>query len=260
MRVRNWPGPSGPTCRRRVRAIASIRRSGGFRRVVEPDAASRGRYIETAPSGDLRFGSAGGYWLDVAVFEETLDALLPQDPDQLGADDLQRLSAAGDLYGGDLLAGVFDDWALTERERLRARYLDTQVMLMRAYRAHGDVQGSLDAGRRALAVDSLDEDVHREIMGIHRDAGQSAQAVRQYDICRRLLERELGIAPDARTQNLRSRVAAVDSPSADAEPGTGDLNDLLELLHRAGDAVHAAERLVGEALEVTAPAALRRSR
>ena len=85
--------------------------------MLEPEAGSRGRYIDTAPSGDLRFGANGGYWLDVAAFEDALDALLPRPPEQLGAEELGRLAVAADLYAGDLLAGVYDDWALTERER-----------------------------------------------------------------------------------------------------------------------------------------------
>src|SRR5206468_10317646 len=59
-----------------------------IRQVLEAEAGSRGRYIETTPSGDLRFGADGRYWLDVAVFEAALDALLPTPPERLSADDV----------------------------------------------------------------------------------------------------------------------------------------------------------------------------
>ena len=218
------------------------------RRALEPDGRSRGRYIETTPSGDIRFGASGGYWLDVAVFEEALDTLLPVHADQLRADDLRRLASAADLYAGDLLAGVFDDWALTERERLRARYVDAQVHLMAAHRAHGDLQQSMESGQRVLTVDPLREQVHRELMALYSDSGQAAQAVRQYELCRHLLQGHLGMAPDAQTQALRSRLEAANGASSASTPSTAELTVALDLLAQAAGAVREAERRVGEAL------------
>jgi DNA-binding SARP family transcriptional activator len=218
-----------------------------IRRVLEPDARSRGRYIESTPTGDIRFGTRGGYWLDVAVFEEALDALLPMPAERLAADELGRLGAAVELYAGDLLTGVFEDWALTERERLRARYVDAQVQLMAAHRAHGNVQQCLDSGLRALVVDPLREQVHRELMTLHRDSGEPAEAVRQYELCRRLLEGQLGMAPDAQTQALRRRLDGVAAANDHAQP-TANLQAALDLLARAGAAVREAECQVREAL------------
>ncbi len=226
-----------------------------IRRVLEPDDDSRGRYIETTASGDIRFGAAGGYWLDMEVFEDTLDALLSVSPKQLGTDDLSRLASAGALYSGDLLAGVFDDWALTERERLRARYVDSQVHLMAAHRASGDLQQSLDCGRRALVIDPLCEQVHRELMALYRDTGQSAQAVRQYELCRRLLEGQLGMAPDSQTQALRSRLDDHDGAHRATAPSTDELRSALDLLAQARTAVNAAVLRVGEALDAATAAA-----
>jgi DNA-binding SARP family transcriptional activator len=225
-----------------------------IRRVLEPDGESRGRYIETTPSGDIRFGAAGGYWLDTEVFEETLDALLPVPPEQLGADNVGRLAAAADLYRGDLLAGVFDDWALTERERLRARYVEAQVHLMAAHRACGDLQQSLDCGRRVLVIDPLCEHVHRELMALYRDSGQSAQAVRQYELCRHLLAGQLGVAPDTRTQALRSRLDAGDETRGGVAPSSAKLKSALDLLAQGRAAINEAELRIAEALNAASAA------
>jgi DNA-binding SARP family transcriptional activator len=119
-----------------------------IRKVLESDDASLGQYIDTTASGDIRFGAAGGYWLDVTVFEGTLDALLPVPPEQLGTEELRRLGSVANLYTGDLLSGVFDDSALTERARLRARMVERTGaldggpprVLMVAHRACGNLQ------------------------------------------------------------------------------------------------------------------------
>jgi DNA-binding SARP family transcriptional activator len=169
--------------------------------------------------------------------------------EQLGGNEVRRLGAAADLYAGDLFAGFFDDWALTERERLRARYVDAQVHLMAAHRAHGNLRQSVDCGRRVLAVDPLREQVHRELMALYRDSGEPAQAVLQYERCRRLLDGQLGMAPDAQTQALRSRLEVVNGTSSNAGPSTVELRVALELLVRAGAAVREAQLRVGEALE-----------
>jgi DNA-binding SARP family transcriptional activator len=219
-----------------------------IRRALEPDHRSRGRYLETMSSGAIRFGSAGGYWLDVAIFEEALDDLLPVPAERLGTHDLHRLGTVVDLYTGDLLAGVSDDWVLTEREHLRARYVEAQIHLMAAHRAHGNLQQSLDSGRRVLAVDPLREQVHRELMAIYRDLGQSAQAVRQYELCRHLLQGQLGMAPDAQTQAMRWGLGGVNGTSSAPVQPTPELRVALDLLAQAGEAVRKAEWQVGEAL------------
>ena len=219
-----------------------------MRQVLEAEPGARGRYIETSPAGGLRFGAAGGYWLDVAEFEQVLDAIAPLSPARLDADAIGRLAGATHLYAGDLLAGVFDDWALIERERLRARYVDAEVLLMAAHRSHGHLPQSIEAGMRALAVDPLREPVHRELMDIYCDSGQPAQAVRQYDACRRVLRGQLGIAPDQRTEALRSQLEPMNGAQSNGA-APHDLRVALDLLTRADEAVREARRRVGEALD-----------
>jgi DNA-binding SARP family transcriptional activator len=219
-----------------------------IRRVLEPDPGTRGTYVETTPSGDVRFNTASDFWLDVAVFEDVLDELLAVQAEDLREDDIRRLESAVDLYAGDLLARVFDDWVLVERERLRARWVDAQVHLMRAYRTHGAWQESLAHARRVIGIDPLREEVHRELMSLYFESGQPAQAVRQYELCREILLRELGIAPAPATQALRARLGPPDASPPPAQPVTSELRLALELLNRARLALLDAERRLAEAL------------
>lgn len=221
-----------------------------IRRVLEPDSRMRGVYVETVGSGNVRFNTASDYWLDVVAFEQALDASANVPPERLGSADLARLESAVDLYIGDVFGGIFDDWALAERERLRARCLDAQVYLMRLHHAAGNEEKALAYGRRVLAIDPLREEVHRELMAVYDDLGQSAQAIRQYELCRDLLVSELGVAPKAETQALRARLGSFNGSGAVTGPSAADLRLALDLLSRAESALHEAERGVDEALRV----------
>jgi DNA-binding SARP family transcriptional activator len=219
-----------------------------IRRVLEPDAASRGSLITTLPSGDVRFSPACECWIDVAVFEEALDELLVRAPEDLTESDVERLETAIGLYTGDVLVGVFEDWALIEREHLRARHIAAQMHVLAAHRAHGDLQRSLTHARRVVSAEPLREEVHRQLIGLYRDAGQPADARRQYEACRTILHDELGIVPAAETQALVSLLDAPRPRSAPAHDPTAELHHALDLVQRAASALRDAERRLSAAI------------
>ena len=69
----------------------------------------------------IRFNPNAEYWLDIAEFERLG-----------GARD--TLAAAADLYTGDLLENVADEWIYAERERFRSAYLTMLGQLIQARR------------------------------------------------------------------------------------------------------------------------------
>jgi len=119
------------------------------------------------------------------------------------------LAEAAALWRGPLLdmqAGcgeAFDEWLDAERRRLEDlavgvlnRHLDLQTIT-------GDVDNAVDTARRLLAVDPLQEDVHRKLMRLYVLQDRPGAAVRQYETCRDLLSAELGIEPAHETRQLR---------------------------------------------------------
>jgi tetratricopeptide (TPR) repeat protein/TolB-like protein len=62
-------------------------------------------------------------------------------------------------------------------------------------------------------MDTLDEASHRLLMECLARAGRQAEALRQADICTRILREELDVAPDAETLALASRIQAGDWPA-----------------------------------------------
>jgi DNA-binding SARP family transcriptional activator len=122
------------------------------------------------------------------------------------AADTQQLETMLALYTGDLLEGVYDDWALRERERLRHLYLDGLEHLMLVHKHQQAYKQSVACGQQILEYDPLRESIHRELIRIYWAAGQPTMAVRQYQACKAILSEELNIAPMPETQALHAQI------------------------------------------------------
>jgi DNA-binding SARP family transcriptional activator len=123
------------------------------------------------------------------------------------------LEAALPAYRGDLLAGLsvegaagFEEWLLGERERLRELALDGLAKLLAHQRAAGETEAAIQTGLTLLTLDPLQEPVHRTLMRLYRDAGRRGAALRQYQQCVEILQRELGIEPEAETKQLYQEI------------------------------------------------------
>ena len=106
------------------------------------------------------------------------------------------------LLSGDLLPDWYDEWVVYERERfhqLRLRALDA---LCGRLADAGRLDGALEIGLAAVADDPLRESSHRAVMRVHLADGNIAEALRQYRLCRRLLNEQLGVEPSERMQEL----------------------------------------------------------
>src|SRR5215470_12728242 len=122
-----------------------------------------------------------------------------------GADDLRR--AAG-LYGGDLLDGIgvkdpaFEEWL----GGARRHYRELAISVFKKLLAHEQGGAALAVAQQLLALDPLQEEGHRALMRAHAKAGDIAMALRQYETCRELLKRDLGIAPSPQTEALHQQI------------------------------------------------------
>jgi DNA-binding SARP family transcriptional activator len=122
----------------------------------------------------------------------------------------EALTRAAELYRGDLLEGfdardaAFDQWLRTERARLRQRAADALSRLL-------DRQSGEEAivtARRLLELDPLNEASHRALMRLYAEAGNRALAIKQYETCREALRAELGLKPEAETDDLLEEIRA----------------------------------------------------
>ncbi|MBE7549953.1 MAG: tetratricopeptide repeat protein [Anaerolineales bacterium] len=132
---------------------------------------------------------------------------------------LPDLTAAAELYTGDFLAGFslpdcpgFDEWQFFQSEGLRQALASVLERLGRGHSDRGDHDLAISYARRWLALDPLHEPAHRRLMELYAQTGQQAAALRQYEECVRVLDKEIGIPPSAETTALFELVKAKRAP------------------------------------------------
>jgi DNA-binding SARP family transcriptional activator len=109
------------------------------------------------------------------------------------------------LYRGDLCVDT-DVYAVSERERLRGRYLTLLARLADYHCAAGEYAESQSYARRLLAHDPCREDAHRLVMRCCVRSGERAQALRQYRLCVDILRSEFDALPEPATVALFDQV------------------------------------------------------
>src|SRR6266852_1368354 len=105
--------------------------------------------------------------VDAAVFERLLTEGTPA-----------ALQRAVTLYRGDLLDGLsvdealFEEWLVTERERLRELALEGFAKLLAHQSKAGQTEPSIQTAARLLALDPSQEVVHRTLMRLYVRQGR----------------------------------------------------------------------------------------
>lgn len=114
--------------------------------------------------------------------------------------------SAGSL-GADLLPDWYDDWVVLDRERFRQLRLHALEVLCERLTEAGRLGEALDAGLAAVAGEPLRESAHRALVRVHLAEGNTAEALRQYRLFRRLLREQLGLEPSAQIEQLLRPIA-----------------------------------------------------
>jgi DNA-binding SARP family transcriptional activator len=121
---------------------------------------------------------------------------------------LESLEAALDLYRGELLEGLpvgepaFEEWLIAERERLRELALQALARLVGLHDKRGVTDAAIQAAQKLLSLDPLQEAAHRALMRLYARDGRRGAALRQYQACLDVLQRELGTEPEPETREL----------------------------------------------------------
>jgi len=149
--------------------------------------------------GVYSFNRDSDYWLDVEAFEILLD----QAEETADLDEKRAfLEEALALCHGDYLEGIYDDWCVLERERLRERQLKALESLARLCTSRGSLHDAIEAYHRLIALDPYREPAHRELMRCHYRLGDRVAAIRQYHTCSQILRDDLGLSPTPETEDL----------------------------------------------------------
>ncbi|HEU5103237.1 MAG TPA: tetratricopeptide repeat protein [Roseiflexaceae bacterium] len=160
-------------------------------------------------------------WCDVTAFQAWIAAWKQHahSADQLCDECASALTSAAHINSDDFLAGfyvqdsaAFDEWQFFQREGLRQQLAEALDALGAWHARRDEHAQAIECARRRLALDPLHEPAQRELMERYALAGQQSAALRQYDECARLLDKELGVAPAPETaalfEQIRSRAFA----------------------------------------------------
>jgi len=134
-------------------------------------------------------------WLDVWAFERLLGEADHADGRGRTTEAISLTERALALYRGPFLgARDADPWALSMRERLRARFLRATAKLGR-WLATTDLERAVACYERGIEIDDLAEELYQGLMTSYGRLGRPSEALKVYDRCRRALAAALNVPP-----------------------------------------------------------------
>jgi DNA-binding SARP family transcriptional activator len=154
------------------------------------------------------------------------DEMLVLDPEHvlIDADHFQRVAeralrlgsgyeAALAAYTGELLPeDRYEDWSAPQRDRLAELRILLLLGLAETLAERGAYVQAVEILRTVLQHDPTREDVHRWLIRLYASTGARHLAIRQFEICRDVLQRDLNIPPQRETQALYQDVLAAEIP------------------------------------------------
>src|SRR3954447_15702127 len=119
-----------------------------------------------------------------------------------------RLHEAVDLCDGELLAGFDAEWVYEARESHRHRFGTVLDRLAADAEAAGALKDAIRISRRAVELDPLREEAHRELIRRLIAAGEVSAAQVAFDSLARRLRAQLHVAPSRKTRRLLEAIHA----------------------------------------------------
>lgn len=144
-------------------------------------------------------------WVDAWAFEHRVA--------QMGAGDstpkLREPEKIFALYRGAFLSQENDEpWAITTRERLRAKYMNAMTRVAGSLEDDSLYERALNWYLKGLSADPLIETFYQGLMRCYQALGREAEAIDAYLRLRQMLATTLGVKPAPATERLyRSLVA-----------------------------------------------------
>ena len=196
-----WSDRAGAQAKSSLRqALTALRR--GLQENGSPVLATEGESVAL---------DAGAVAVDVLEFERLA-----------GNGSNGNLVRAERLYQGPLLDGLtvrdpsFNEWLTQERARLHELAVQAVERLLAGLLRAGDHEAAVATAQRLQALDPLRESTYRTLMRLYAEQDQRGLAARQFERCRDVLARELGVEPAPATRRLYKEIVGT-GKSATAE-------------------------------------------
>lgn len=191
---------------------------------------------QTLVSIKKSFGPSGEHVLlvegdDLGLHAESVNVDVLKFERLLSEGSIDSLAKGAELYRGDFLEGLiirgepFEEWLLSQRERLWEVGVEGLAKLLRLQMKASQIEDAIHTAVRLLSLDALQEGVHRTLMYLYLQSGRREAAVRQYHTCVQVLSRELSIQPQPETVQLFQKIVLNEF---EPEKPTGDLLSRVE--------------------------------
>jgi DNA-binding SARP family transcriptional activator len=157
--------------------------------------------------GCYQFTPPGETWVDVEAALAGVDAaegaLVSGNPQAAYGPSL----IATTILRRPFLPGHDGPWVDERRASLASSLVRALDCRVDALIANNELVLALTHAREAVRLEAYRESGYRRLMRLLAANGDRAEAIRAYNQCRDLLERELGVAPSAETESLYREIA-----------------------------------------------------
>lgn len=157
----------------------------------------------------ISFDEKSDYWLDADMVLERKDV------DAWSVDELTQCVS---VYRGELLPGFYDEWIYLERERLHAAHEHKMKLLLDRLLGEGRWDDVLHWGEKWISLGFAPEAAYRAVMIAQASMGDTSSAIAVFNRCVENLERELGVEPSLRTQEIHEQLINGEIPEVVSPP------------------------------------------
>jgi DNA-binding SARP family transcriptional activator len=200
-----WPEADPRRARENLRVVLHT-----LRRGLEPEQERSEVSSFIVGRGEmLCLDSSPRIWVDTEEFTQRAYRAARLASQDRTEDALGECQQATELYRGEYMEDEpYSDWCLFERERLKEVYLDLLKRMASILSRQGDLESAIQTCRKAIGVDPLREELHRELMLLLWRTSRRGEALRQYEECKRVLQEEVGVGPARETEALYRSILA----------------------------------------------------
>jgi DNA-binding SARP family transcriptional activator len=165
--------------------------------------------IQLSPQANL--------WVDVRAFDEALDEAYRHFQNRRGLArlNIRRLNNALLLFKAPFLdrfeldnSPLFDEWALSLRERTTQAAVEALALLCEYFESRGEYSPAADTARRIAELVPWDEGAHSRVMRLLAVDQHFGAAQNQYIQLKRYLKRNLDVEPESETTALYRQIRA----------------------------------------------------
>ena len=118
----------------------------------------------------------------------------------------KALEEAADLYRGELLEGIYYEWASELREHFRRRMIDVLGKLAEVCEREGDIEEVTQMLARAITLEPYAEHMYRQLMSAYGKLGRATDIARVYRELEASLSEALDAEPTGETVALRDEL------------------------------------------------------